>query len=65
VLAVAAALFLFYKASLAYKPGFSDWETFQTNNNIIEIAIWAFLLAQTLMVSNVLIGAFKKSKELT
>jgi hypothetical protein len=63
-LTVAAALFFLYRASLAYKPGFSDWDTFKTNNNIIAITIWTFLLAQTLLVSNLIIGAFKKSKRL-
>ena len=61
-LTVAAALFFLYKASYAYQPGFSDWKTFKTNNTIISITIWTFLLAQTLLVSNLMIGTFKKSK---
>jgi hypothetical protein len=64
-LTVAAALFFLYRASFAYEPGFSDWETFKTNNNIIAITIWTFLLAQTLLVSNLMIGAFKRSKRIT
>ena len=65
ILTIATAILSLYKAADAYRPGFSNWSTFQTNNDIIVITILLFLLAQTLLVSNLVVGAFKKSKRLT
>lgn len=59
ILTAAACIFFLYRASEAYHPNFSGWISFETNNDIIIIALTSFLIAQVLLIINLLVGAFR------
>jgi hypothetical protein len=65
VLTATVCFFFLYRASEAYQPNFSNWESFQTNNHIIVITLLIFLLAQLLLLVNLLIGAFRRQRDST
>ncbi len=59
LLAFAAGILFLYRSSKAFQPNFSDWSTFQTNNEILVATIVILLIAQVLLTVNLLVGAFK------
>jgi hypothetical protein len=63
VVTATACFFFLYRASEAYQPNFSNWESFQTNNNIIVITLLTFLIAQLLLIINLLIRAFRRQRD--
>ena len=60
ILLAGGCIFFLYRASEAYRPNFSDWTSFQTNNDIVVIMLIAFLIVQVLLVVNILAGAFRR-----
>jgi hypothetical protein len=62
ILTIIVIIVFLCKASYAYRPGFSDWTAFKINNRIIIAAIIIFILAQVLLISNLVIGIFKQPR---
>jgi hypothetical protein len=59
ILTAAVCIFFLYRASEAYRPNFSNWTSFQTNNNIIAITLIIFFSAQVFLIVNLVVGVFR------
>ena len=62
ILTAATCIFFLYRVSEAYRPNFSNYESLQTNNNVIVIALMTFFIAQIFLIVNILIGAFNRQR---
>jgi hypothetical protein len=59
VVTILTGIVFMYRASVAYRPNFSNWTSFETNNNILAVVILTFTLAQLLFIVNLITGAIK------
>ena len=61
IVASSTFLFLAYNASFAYKPGFSNWESFEKNNALIIWNLLFILLSQLIFIIYIIRKTLQKN----